>query len=271
LGTVTAHVDKRGHAICTLRAKGISGQKSLRSQSSKFKDIVGASLTIGVFPNDKTQFRKPDILSKQSAIAIVNDWGGVHVRHNGFRVYPYGDSEDDWLKIEADRARRLAKPSDEELFTFAGTLQGVDASRSLLNMLSQRSYLGHVEVSSDIHGLVPRLDRQGFVDSNSFEQLKAFVRFAIDWANIYRDFYIRSKADEDAEKALFAVQVVLKEDVPKDQLVPKVASYLRKEIKKIVQYLLKSLRRRRSINFSQLCELLKPITKLTYASLNICD
>jgi hypothetical protein len=67
-----------------------------------------------------------------------------------------------------------------------------------------------------------------------FEQLKAFVRFAIDWANIYRDFYIRSKADEDAEKALFAVQVVLKEDVPKDQLVPKVASYLRKEIKKIV-------------------------------------
>lgn len=235
--TVTAHVDDQGRAICSLRAKGISGLKTLRSQSQKFKDIVGATVTFGVIPNDKNQFRKPEILSKQSAIVIANDWGGIHVRHNGFRVFPYGDAEDDWLRIEADRARRHAKPSDSELFTFASTLQGIDPSRSLLNMLSQRSYLGHVEVSSDIQGLVPRLDRQGFIANESFEQLKSFVRFVIDWSNIYRDFYLRSKISEDAEQALFAVQVVLKEEVPKEQLIPKVASYLRKEIKKIVQYL----------------------------------
>jgi signal transduction histidine kinase len=235
-GTVTAYVDDKGHAICTLNAFGISGQKRIKSKL-KFNEISGASLSIGIFPLEKNQFRKPEILSKYAAQSIVADWGGVHVRYNGFRVYPYGDSEDDWLRIEADRARRLGKPTNEELFQFAGTLQGVEPGRSLLNMLSQKNYLGHVEVSSEITGLVPRLDRQGFLDGLAFDQLKSFVRFAIDWANIYRDFFIRTKVDTDASTALHAVQAVLNEEVDKAQLVPKVASYLRKEIKKIVQYL----------------------------------
>lgn len=235
-GTVTAHVDKQGHAICTLHAFGIAGQKRIKSKL-RFKEIAGASLSIGVFPLEKSQFRNTAILSKQSAQSIVTEWGGIHVRYNGFRVYPYGDLEDDWLRIEADRARRLGKPTDDELFKFAGTLQGVDPGRSLLNMLSQRSYLGQVDVSSKMTGLVPRLDRQGFVDSAAFDQLKSFVRFAIEWANIYRDFYIRTKIEADASTALHAVQSVLHEEVDKAQLVPKVASYLRKEIKKIVQYL----------------------------------
>lgn len=235
-GTVIAHVDKQGHAVCALNALGIGGQKRIKSVR-KFKDIAGATLSIGVFPLEKAQFRNAAILSKQSAQSIVTEWGGVHVRYNGFRVYPYGDVEDDWLRIEADRARRLAKPTDDELFQFAGTLQGVDPGRSLLNMLSQRNYIGQVEVSSTMLGLVPRLDRQGFVDGAAFDQLKNFVRFAIEWANIYRDFYIRTKIDSDASSALHAVQAVLHEEVDKAQLVPKVASYLRKEIKKIVQYL----------------------------------
>jgi signal transduction histidine kinase len=235
-GTVTAHVDEQGHAICTLNAFGVTGSKHIKSKL-KFNEITGASLSIGVFPLEKTQFRKPEILTKYAAKSIVDDWGGVHVRYNGFRVYPYGDSEDDWLKIEADRARRLAKPTDDELFQFAGTLQGVDPARSMLNMLSRRSYLGQVDVSSDISGLVPRLDRQGFLDGTAFVQLKSFVRFAIEWANIYREFYIRTKTETDANTALHAVQAILHEEVDKAQLVPKVASYLRQEIKKIVQYL----------------------------------
>lgn len=235
-GTVTAHVDKHGQAICTLNAFGIAGSKRIKSKL-KFNEISGAFLTIGVFPLEKSQFRKPEILSKYAAKSIVEDWGGIHVRYNGFRVFPYGDSEDDWLKIEADRARRLAKPTDEELFQFAGTLQGVDPSRSMLNMLSRRNYLGQVDVSSEITGLIPRLDRQGFLDSTAFDQLKCFVRFAIEWANIYREFYIRTKTETDANTALHAVQAILHEEVDKAQLVPKVASYLRQEIKKIVQYL----------------------------------
>lgn len=211
-GTVTAYVDKQGHAICTLNALGIGGQKRIKSKR-KFNEIAGATMTIGVLPLEKSMFRKPETLSKYALQTIVTDWGGVHVRYNGFRVYPYGDSEDDWLKIEADRARRLGKPADEELFQFAGSLQGVDPGRSLLNMLSRKNYLGHVEVTSAITGLVPRLDRQGFLDSTAFDQLKNFVRFAIDWANLYREFYIRTKIESDASFALDAVKSVLHEEV----------------------------------------------------------
>ncbi|MGV8867429.1 MAG: ATP-binding protein [Janthinobacterium svalbardensis] len=235
-GSVSAHVDETGRAVCTLTGKGISGVKRIKSQP-KFLDIKTTSVKFGIFPVDKEQFRRPEILSKQAAITIIQEWGGIHVKHNGFRIYPYGDTEDDWLRIEADRARRLGKPSDEELFSFASTLQGVDPGRSLLNMLSQKNYIGYVDVNSEIQGLVPRLDRQGFIAGDAFNQLKQFVRFAVDWANIYRDHYIRNQVEDNASKAFQDVQLILQENIPKDQLIPKVASYLRQEIRKIVQYL----------------------------------
>lgn len=234
--TVSANVDETGRAVCSINAKGIAGSKKIKS-GPKFLDIKGAKLKFGIFPVDKDQFRRPEILSKQAALTIIQEWGGIHVKHNGFRIYPYGDAEDDWLRIEADRARRLGKPSDEELFSFASTLQGLDPGRSLLNMLSQKNYIGYVEVSSEIEGLVPRLDRQGFIAGDTFNQLKQFVRFAVDWANIYRDYFVRNQVEADATRAFQDVQVILQENIPKDQLIPKVASYLRQEIRKIVQYL----------------------------------
>lgn len=42
-GTVTAHVNKQGHAVCTLNAFGIGGQKHIKSKL-KFDEIAGASL-----------------------------------------------------------------------------------------------------------------------------------------------------------------------------------------------------------------------------------
>jgi len=253
-GTVEAQVDKNGRAICSLRAKGLGSKPKTIQSTPKFDQIKGAKLTIGIMPIDKKDFRNPALLSKHGAVEIAAEWGGIQVRFNGFRMYPYGN--DDWLSIEADRARRLGKPNDDELFNFASSLQSVDAGRSLLNMLSMKNYLGHVETFSFMRGLEPRIDRQGFVENAVFDQLKAFARYAIDWANIYREFYIRSNSDADLESARENVAQVLQKDVASAEIVPEVANYLRKEITSILRYVPESQRpEKEKVLFSTLSSL----------------
>jgi signal transduction histidine kinase len=233
-GTLDAHVDETGRAVCNLKAKGLGPKPKTINSTPKFALLKGVKLLIGIMPMNAKDFRDKSVLSKQTASEIADQWGGIQVRFNGFRMYPYGN--DDWLGIEEDRGRRLGKPTDEDLFNFATTLQHIDASRSLLNMLSMKNYLGYVETFSEIPGLEPRIDRQGFVENEVFRQLKDFVRFAVDWANIYRDFYIQSRVDEDAQIARQTVIGVLQKDVSPSEVVPEVASYLRKEIQSILRY-----------------------------------
>jgi signal transduction histidine kinase len=235
-GTLEAHVDNKGIAHCSLVAKGLRGTKVMLSPPV-FANIKGARLRIGILPLEKSESRNEKLLAQFVLDKITEDWGGVHVRYNSFRMMPYGDSGDDWLRLDADRGRRLGKPSEDSLFDFATKLGLSDPGRSLLNLLGMRNYFGHVEVSSAMTGLTPRIDRQGFVDTAAFDQLRRFVRFAIDWATIQREHYIQNRIDVSVKKAREALRPVLNLEVPRAQLVPKATAYLRTEIKRIVDTL----------------------------------
>ncbi len=190
-GTLTAEVDDEGKAICKLNAKGLRGTQTYTSKP-KFKAVAGAKLRLGILPVTKEEARKPTILSNYVTSEIVDQWGGVQIRFNGFRI---------------------------------------------LTMLSMRSYIGQVDVTSRIKRLLPRIDRQGFVENEVFRELRSFARFAIDWANIYRDYFVRLRENEEAEKARHAIKPIFKREVPKEQVVPKAASFLRSEIRRIVKRL----------------------------------
>jgi signal transduction histidine kinase len=264
-GTLTAHVNKEGRAVCTLNAKGLGGSKKFIS-SDRFPKIIGAHLRIGILPTRKEEARKPELLANYVLTELVNEWGGIHVRYNGFRMFPYGDSRDDWLRIDADRGRRLGKP-EGELFNFASSLDRVNASRALLNMLSMRSYLGQVELSSQIAGLVPRIDRQGFIENDVFSEVRKFARFAVDWANIYRDQYIRLKDNEEAEQARQAVRPILNLDGPKEDVVPKAAVFLRHEIKRLVQRLPEKQRKETEVNLVRTVRAMETTSAESYRQL----
>lgn len=234
-GTLTARVAPDGKAILSLNAKGLGGTKK-HTSSKRFRHIANTSLRIGILPARKDEARRPEILASYVLSDLVNEWGGIQVRFNGFRMVPYGDPGDDWLRIDADRGRRFGKP-EGELYDFAASIAGVDASRALLTMLGMRNYLGQVELTSEIKGLIPRLDRQGFLDNEVFEEVRKFVRFAIEWATIYRDHYVRLREHEESTRAREAVKSVLDLEVPQEEVVPKAASFLRSEIKRIVNRL----------------------------------
>jgi signal transduction histidine kinase len=234
-GTLIAEVNKDGKGVCRLTAKGLGGKPKEIVSKKIFKHLTGVKLKLGILVQNKDDFRKPSVLSKNSAQEIANEWGGVQLRYNGFRVIPYGD--DDWLEIDRDRARRLGKPNDDQLFDFAHGLQRIDPSRTLLNALSMKSYVGTVETDNKADGLVMKVDRQGLVENESFHELKEFVRFAIDWANIYRDFYVQSQTTEEVGTARRHLETVLNKPVADDELVPSAVNYLRKEIRSLTALL----------------------------------
>lgn len=231
-GTIRAEVKEDGYAVFKLDAISI-GKKEIVS-SMKFSSLAGVKLKIGIMVDSREQMRDTNIISKTTLYDILQDWGGVQVKYNGFRVYPYGD--DDWLDIDKERGLRKAS-IEGELEAFASTLKGVDPKRAKLSMLSMHSYIGSVEINSKAKGFEMKANREGFVYSSSISELKKFVRFAIDWSTIYRDFYLRTKKRGEAEIAKGYLEIVLGENIKSEEIVEKATEYLNNEIKNIIHYI----------------------------------
>lgn len=231
-GTIKAYVNKKGQAVCELDALGV-GRRTITSAQT-FSMLGDVSLKVGILNEVKEQMRDPSVLSLGTLRQILPEWGGVQIRYKGFRVYPYGD--DDWLDIDRDRALRQTTPKDE-LKAFAQTLKGVDPGRALLSLLSMRNYVGSVEIGTKAKGFDMKASREGFLESSAVKELQSFVRFAINWSQIYREYYIRSKSKEDTETAQQYFEEVLREKVQTGRLVKSAVSYLQKEAKNITRLL----------------------------------
>lgn len=231
-GTLTAHINAKNQAVCELDAIGI-GKKTITS-THKFPNLSDVSLKVGIMVADRSQMRDTTVLSLGTMQEILPDWGGVQVRYRNFRVFPYGD--DDWLDIDRDRGLRKGQPKNE-LLAFAQTLKGVDAPRSLLNMLSMRSYIGNVHIGEETEGFEMKLNREGFIHSPAVDELKAFVRYAIDWSTILRDFYLRQHAQEQSLIAIKNFEELIQEKLEPVHYVDAAVSYLEQEVRNITRIL----------------------------------
>jgi len=227
-GTLTAFVNKNHQAVCELHALGI-GRKTIVSKE-EYPHLNDIKLKIGILVDDRKQLRDTSVLSLGVLRKILNDWGGVQIKYRGFRVYPYGD--DDWLDIDRDRGLRKTRPKDE-LYSFAESLKGIDPSRSLLNMLSMRNYVGEVEIGTKALGFEMKANREGFVKSQAMDELKPFARFAVEWGTIWRDYYLRTQAKETTEIGRAYLEEVLKEEVTPETIVDAAVTYIQSEVKNI--------------------------------------
>ena len=231
-GTLTAHINGKHQAVCELSALGIG--KKTRTSSKIFPSLQDISVKLGIMVDLREQMRDTRVLSLGTLQKILPEWGGVQVRYRGFRVYPYGD--DDWLDIDHDRGLRRGTPKDE-LLVFAKSLKGVDAGRSLLNLLSMRSYMGNVEIGPKATGFEMKSNREGFLSSQDFEELKNFVRYAIDWSTIYRDYYLRNKLKVESDLARMEFEESSNQKIEPEKVVDNAIQYIKSEVKNIVRSL----------------------------------
>jgi signal transduction histidine kinase len=231
-GTLTAYINNKHQAVCELEALGI-GRRTMIS-TRFFPNLKDIKLKLGILADNRKQMRDTSIVSRGTLKDILPNWGGVQIRYRGFRIYPYGD--DDWLHIDRDRGLRKRIPRDE-LYTFAQSLHGINPHRVLLNMLSMRSYVGHVEIGDKTEGFETKANREGFLWSPVVDELKSFVRYAIEWSTIYRDYYLKTKAKEDSESAREILEEVTGEKIEEGKEIESVVNYIQKEVENISTFL----------------------------------
>lgn len=123
-------------------------------------------------------------VGKLSAKGDQRTWAtlssGVRVYMEGFRVLPYGEPQNDWLKLDADytrRSRTLETLKDWDL----EDLDHEDDPDAALTVFPNNNYFGGVFlVHEHAENLRMLVNREGFVPEGGFDNLALLVRTGID-------------------------------------------------------------------------------------------
>lgn len=123
-------------------------------------------------------------VGKLSAKGDQRTWAtlssGVRVFMEGFRVLPYGEPQNDWLRLDADYTRR-----SRTLDTLKGwnldDLGDHDDPNAALTFFASNNYFGGVflthEYAANLRMLV---NREGFIPEGGFDDLVLLVRTGLD-------------------------------------------------------------------------------------------
>lgn len=157
-----ARVDKSGKAHATVtdwRGEELfsAGHKDLitKGEEEPYK-CPPAEFDLWAFILDK-----PTFSTRTSTLDEVKTWlktfGGVYLYQNGLRVNPYGNPGNDWLEMNLSRVR-----SPEE-------------------RPSTNTSIGRVSVLDTDEVLLQKTDRSGFIESDTFLEVKQFATDALKW------------------------------------------------------------------------------------------
>ncbi|MDN4720940.1 hypothetical protein QYZ46_04775 [Vibrio parahaemolyticus] len=149
-----------------------------QKEANPVYDSPRAEFELAIFQLEGSNFATRSINKSQ-----VSSWlkavGGVHIYHNDFRVHPYGDAGSDWLDMNL---ARVNAPSIRP---------------------STNTSVGKVRVFDTDKRLQQKTDRVGFIEDNTFEELKRFVKDCLNWYALKRtqlsEQKKRAAKDRDAE------------------------------------------------------------------------
>lgn len=194
---------EEGDVELSIEAKNI-GKRSYTIKN-EYDGLAGSGFKIAFIPKDKEHFRDTSTLSLERAKEVTNSHGGIRVYKNGFRVYPYGGPDDDWLGIDRYYSRRIGSP-DDELENLSGEMEfHKDFNRTMLLHPRNENLIGRISIASDAD-LQMKTDREGFIQNQAFEDLKDGVRLALQWLTLqysnYQSLVEREQFEKKAEKFL---------------------------------------------------------------------
>ena len=197
-GTLTGYVDDQGTPHYHLDVRETHEGVGFVASQEVYASLADARLTIGFFVYKSDYFDDVDF-TVRDAQRMGRQHGGVRIYLDGFRVFPYGEPAEDWLKlneVRAGRTRRLVIPRDELL-----RMEGLIPGRPYLLTPGNNQVFGAVAISRLKHrGIEINVSRERLVENEAFEQLRRFVQLGIYWMTLE---YARRKAQQDAkEKAV---------------------------------------------------------------------
>lgn len=146
---------------------------------------------IRFFPRQRGAFRGLGIDGRR-VYTWVRENSGVAVFDREFRVSPYGDPGDDWLRLTADAASNSRRPRSNlalKYFPMSEAEQVSTAENWMLRLPESAQLIGVVQVTGERgndrtkdrpEGLVAAADREGFIANEAFEELFDLVRGAVE-------------------------------------------------------------------------------------------
>lgn len=142
------------------------------------------------FPRRKGLFAGKDV-DGRAAWSWISENSGVAIIDRGFRMRPYGEEDDDWLDIVGDtNTNRRTWRTDiaNRHFPISQVARNDPALNPMINLPTRHQLVGAVFVASTkststtrIDDLIPSTDREGFLQTSGFTQLKTYVRAGIEF------------------------------------------------------------------------------------------
>lgn len=178
LGVLRGTLGRDGSAVYRLKFRGRRAL-TFRPARTRFKALGRSTFEIRFFVYKKDFFAGLPINTRE-AQERGREEGGVHLYVDRFRVPPYGDPGDDWLKLDEFRGRRLTE-TPEELEPVAGRV-----SRPMLLLPGNNQLFGRVSLSRLTNPRIRQtLNRERLIEEEpAFGQLRSFVRLGIDWMTV---------------------------------------------------------------------------------------
>ncbi|NWB88415.1 ATP-binding protein [Pseudomonas gingeri] len=168
------------------------GSDNEYSLITKYPNSIEAGMyaDIRYFPRRAGLFSKKGV-DGRTAYTWVKSNSGVSVVDRGFKVKPYGDEDDDWLSLGLDssiNSRDWRSSVSDIEFPMSAREKADPALSPALNLPTNYQLVGAVSVHSAtgkgtrfVEDIIPSTDREGFLKTDGFEQLRDVVRGGIEY------------------------------------------------------------------------------------------
>ncbi len=195
-GTLHGAVEKSGIPRYQLSIRDPSDELTFLPKEIRFGYLSEVKFEIHIFSYTRDAL-SPSKFTIKSARDLGQSQGGVRIYVDGFRIFPYGDPGDDWLRLDYERARRLTATPKELLSAAKGLW------KPMLALPGSNQVFGAVAVSRLKNPDIDlNVSRERLVENEAFDELKTFVRQGINWATIQ---YARVKEEKQPRAKLTSV------------------------------------------------------------------
>lgn len=180
------------------------------------EDIIGPlQADIRYMPWGKGHFSAFEHVKGTDAYQWVRDNSGVKIFDHGFRVPPYGDRDDDWLRLASDTAsnRRQWRSSVAESLFPREKLDKDESRDPALSLPGNHQLLGAVFLNTDqskkaeqdktaAQRLQVAMDRQGYLTNEGYQKLVNIIRGGLELlAVVLKEKDLRQKEEAVKEES----------------------------------------------------------------------
>lgn len=133
---------------------GLNGRRPVAYRWNGQGELTCGPVRIRLFAFDLEGEALARIGPRMEVRAWLREWTGVSIYRDGFRVWPYGEPHDDWLRLDQ---RRVNSPVER---------------------LSNNQVIGFIDIGRDRNPeLIDQTNREGLFHNPAFEDLRRLVYF----------------------------------------------------------------------------------------------